>query len=359
MLCQRLSVVAVFATTAVSAQAPSFRTGVELVQVAVVVQDRHGRSVDDLSPDAFEIRDEKVVVIRTFAHVQAGSGSEPTQARADSVLAQGRWSAAPQRAFVILLDDLHTPSRHVAPARHIARRFVEEWVQASDVIAVRRTSQGGIYTLGPAGDRERLLTEIDRFEGHGQEPLHDRERVHRAQQTMDALGWIAQAVGHTPGQQATVLFISEGLDYNVFNVQSGGSADVVRATESAIRAMRRSNVVLYAIDPRGLASSEGSVVETGGAFDSQRDMLTNSRSSLRHLAEETGGVAAINGNDLTRAVDRIGRDISNYYVLGFYPNDQACDGRFRRLRVKVHRPDVRVRARTGYACGGARKTPTR
>ena len=85
----------------------------------------------------------------------------------------------------------------------------------------------------------------------------------------------------------------------------------------------------------------------------QRDNLANSRSSLRHLAEETGGFAAIDGNDLTRAVDRIGRDVSNYYVLGFYPEGGACDGRFRRLRVKVRRPDVRVRARTGYACGRA------
>ena len=55
-----------------------------------------------------------------------------------------------------------------------------------------------------------------------------------------------------------------------------------------------------------------------------RNELRLSQESLRTLAEETGGFAAVNSNDFTSAFDRIVRDNSSYYVLAYYPpHEQA------------------------------------
>jgi hypothetical protein len=70
-------------------------------------------------------------------------------------------------------------------------------------------------------------------------------------------------------------------------------------------------------------------------------------------AENTGGRAFINRNDLAQAVDEIVADNGSYYVLGYYPEPFAADGQFHPLTVRVKRPDVRVRARAGYVASSA------
>src|SRR4029453_9155273 len=71
--------------------------------------------------------------------------------------------------------------------------------------------------------------------------------------------------------------------------------------------------------------------------------------SLKTLAEETGGFAAINANSLTPAFQRIVEGNSRYYVLGYYPPTHPRDGRFHKIEVKVKRPGLKVTARKGYA----------
>ena len=71
-----------------------------------------------------------------------------------------------------------------------------------------------------------------------------------------------------------------------------------------------------------------------------------SQDSLRTLAEETGGYAAVNSNNVTTALNRIVRLNSTYYVLGYYPKDARRDGRFHKIEVRVKRP--------GFAFGAKR-----
>ena len=79
----------------------------------------------------------------------------------------------------------------------------------------------------------------------------------------------------------------------------------------------------------------------------QRELQT-SQDSLRVLSDETGGFAAVNSNDFAKGFERIIRDNSSYYVLGYYSNDSKRDGQFRTLTVRVKRPGLQVRARKGY-----------
>jgi hypothetical protein len=76
--------------------------------------------------------------------------------------------------------------------------------------------------------------------------------------------------------------------------------------------------------------------------------LMLSQGSLRELAEQTGGIAAVNMNSLTDAYTRIMETNSRYYVLGYYPPTHPRDGRFHKIEVKTKRPGLRIMARRGY-----------
>ena len=47
-------------------------------------------------------------------------------------------------------------------------------------------------------------------------------------------------------------------------------------------------------------------------------------------------------------MQKIFADVGSYYLMSYYSTNQKLDGRFRRIRVEVKRPDVDVRARPGY-----------
>ena len=86
--------------------------------------------------------------------------------------------------------------------------------------------------------------------------------------------------------------------------------------------------------------------------------LRLSQDSLRTLADETGGFAAVNSNDLTTAFERIVLDNSGYYVLAYYPPSDKRDGKFHKIEVRVTRPGLTVRSRRGYVSPrGNRPTP--
>jgi hypothetical protein len=128
------------------------------------------------------------------------------------------------------------------------------------------------------------------------------------------------------------------------------------ATRDAISAAARANVSFFAVDPRGLVGFTSETIELNyGAdpnlgFDAKgllADMYL-SQDSLRTLAEETGGYAAVNWNNVGGALNRIVRANSTYYVLGYYPATTPKDGRFHKIEVRVKRPGLRVSARKGY-----------
>jgi VWFA-related protein len=77
--------------------------------------------------------------------------------------------------------------------------------------------------------------------------------------------------------------------------------------------------------------------------------LSKTQNTLRVLAEQTGGTAVVNQNDFEKALDRIDAETSDYYMLGYYSNNQDPLRRRRRIEIKVKRPDTDVRYRTEYS----------
>jgi hypothetical protein len=126
--------------------------------------------------------------------------------------------------------------------------------------------------------------------------------------------------------------------------------------------MRRLN--FYTIDPRGLATIGDDSIEMSGAIPDDpsvgisrtafADELRLSQDSLRTLADETGGFAAVNSNDFRSAFSRIVEENSAYYVMGYYSTNEKRDGRFRRIEVRLTQPGLQVRARRGYVAAQGR-----
>lgn len=213
----------------------------------------------------------------------------------------------------------------------------------------------------------------------------DMERGYRAVTVMNTLKNVSDFLATVRGRRKAVLFFSEGIDYpmtDVFGV--GASSDVMRMTEDAITAAAKANVNYYTLDPRGLigmseefmqltdtssldlpSSTENTDTSVSQAppeptpLEARKNLMAQMRislDSLRGLAEQTGGYAAINANDLVPTFDRIVERSSRYYVLGYYPPTHPRDGRFHKIDVRVKRPSLKVTARKGYGAPRG-KTP--
>ena len=321
------------------------------------------------------------------------------------------------RLYVIVLDDLDVSPFRTGLVRKFAREFVEKYFGANDLAAVVYTSGRTDASQEFTSDPQLLLAAIDKFLGRrlrsqtldsldarytqmvtqGTQNEEDAsqatslgdklsstrspgemERGYRATGVLDTLKNLSEFLSAVRGRRKALLLFSEGIDYplnDVFGTNSG--SDVMRATQDAITAAARANVNFFTLDPRGLIGMstefielQGPVAESLGStagtptnsvtpFNGQKDLLSEmrvSQDSLRSLAEETGGMAAINANSLTPAFQRIVDGNSRYYVLGYYPPTHPRDGRFHKIEVRVSRPGLKVSARKGYASARG-KTP--
>jgi VWFA-related protein len=288
------------------------------------------------------------------------------------------------RVYLIVLDDLHIHPMRTPRARAAARRFIERHFGANDMAAIVYT--GGRSDAGQefTSNKRLLLAAIDRFSGRGlrsstldrlesyrntPEAMRDAnnprvsdpnimEREFQARNTLDTVRNLAEFLAGVRGRRKALLFFSEGIDYDINNVfVNPGATTVMDATRTAIGAATRANVNIYAIDPRGLTGLGDEGIEVGAFPDdpatgitstSMLDELRLSQDSLRTLSEETGGFAAVNRNDFDGAYERVVRENSVYYVLGYYPANERRDGRFRKIEVRVKRPGLQVRSRKGY-----------
>jgi VWFA-related protein len=187
-------------------------------------------------------------------------------------------------------------------------------------------------------------------------------------------------------KRKVVLYISTGYDFDPFQearnssdrIQGGRFSDPMRFTidkenpyfslshatadlelhllmKEMILSANRANASLYTIDPRGLQG----VVSADTYLDQSewRTHIQKTTSSLRYMAEGTGGFPVVNTNDFASELKRIDAETSDYYVLGFYSTNPDQAKRTRLLEVKVDRPNVTVASRKEYSLKTPGKPP--
>jgi VWFA-related protein len=292
------------------------------------------------------------------------------------------------RIYIMVLDDWHVQPLHSVRVREAARRFIEQKLGANDLMAVIHVGARAEDSQEFTSNKRLLVAAADRFVGKAErsvtleryqqylatsgvrqfgdavrDPL-EWKRGFDARATLEELRAIADWFGGIRGRRKTILLISEGIEYDIYDVFEKRDASIIMdRTRELIRSATRSNVSIYAIDPRGLtdladqsielqspgAEAQGDPALADIGSRGLRNELRLQHESLRTFAEETGGFAVINTNSFATAYARIVEENSSYYVLAYYPPNPKRDGRFHTIQVRVNRPGLTVRARRGYA----------
>ena len=335
-----------------------FKSGVNLVEVDVVVTDKGGKPFRGLTQQDFEVfEDGKPVQIATFVAVDLPPArADATIPPADRSGTSIRSNDQPEdgRVLLIVLDDYHVrfDAGYAKRTRAIARRLVER-LGPSDQVAVVATSGRSINQAEFTDDKARLVDAIDGFFPQSEQTVSgglvagSLQRSlggpggggfgfvseMKAQWAMDTLGGAAKALADIPHRRKAILLVSEGLPVSVEQIISNpNAAGAWEGLRDFILTAQRSNVAVYPVDPCGLST----------------ECSTDAQQNLRTLADSTGGFAVLNTNAPEDSVERIVDENGTYYLLGYSSPAAPNDGRRHRIKVRSRVPDVEVRARDGY-----------
>ena len=371
-------------------QGPTFKVRVDYVEVDVVVTDRQGNLVRDLKKEDFQVlEDGKSQSINTFTMVDIPIERADRPLFAESPIEPDvKTNEKPfdGRVYVMVIDDLHTRFGRSIRVKAAAKQFIERRLGANDLMAIVHTAGSSDANQEFTNNKRLLLAAVDKTSGRKLDsatanktrefnntrdlrqqgdPLNDPEDAERgfnARNTLDTLRNVADWFGSVRGRRKAILFVSEGIDYDIYDMIAGSGSNhhsasmVMDSTRDAISAATRSNVAIYGIDPRGLTDLGDESIEIqsypddtslGIGSGSLQNELRLAQDSLRVLSDETGGFAVVNKNDFATAYQRIVEDNSSYYVLAYYPPDPR-PGRLHKIDVRVTRSGLTVRARKGY-----------
>lgn len=303
------------------------------VQMNVAVKDAAGRPVRDLRKEDFTILDSgKRREIALFSgEEEAAAPARPAVELPPNVFSNRYGAtASPGRVTAILIDALNTEFEHQSYAREQAMKAVARMSPGESIALYAMTPDLAIlqdYTT----DRDLLLQAIRAYlprppmtSGPGGRGIAQMLMRRRVEGSLESLQLIASKMGSASGRKS-IVWVTAAFPPN---------ADDNRQIESTLRKINDANVAIYPVDARGLLPSRNAMINI---FTMQR------------FAEETGGHAYYNRNDLDQALVEAVEDSRYTYSLGFYLSESDLDGRFHELKLKVARPGVVLHYRRGYS----------
>ncbi|MFQ5789100.1 MAG: VWA domain-containing protein, partial [Acidobacteriota bacterium] len=383
-----------------------FETEVLLIPVPVFVTDSEGNPIKNLTADDFIIKEQgKVRPVVFFQPVDYERLSVDEQGRRKPM------PPGMRRQFLLLFDLTFSTPRGLLRARETALNFIRHQLLPADLVAVATYSNLGglrmlsnfttdhrhaefmVGTLGlvrstdviqdPVGFVFDNLLEVPvgpgnvphDFEGMEAQlfehvrSLYDRlrqsdEDAYRSQasQYLGQFSSLNSALRSMSGRKYILLF-SEGIDSRfltgtgvtemdtdflkfvegrVSSIDSDNRFGRVELRDILMEGLERAaaaDVVIHALDISGLGGQAGDHPGTGEG---------RGQDTLYLMANETGGRLYKNLNDLREPLQKIIKESSSFYLLGFYPRDLKAKGRFRKIEVEVKRQGLRVSHRRGY-----------
>jgi Ca-activated chloride channel family protein len=290
------AVVAALAGASVAAgPQQTFRTGVSLVRVPVVVTGKDGTLVRGLTKADFQvIEDGKAQEIQYFT---AGSSS----------------TASPEGGLHVglLLDISESMTADLAQAATAAVRFVNALEEAEDVTLVDFDDQVRVARYQP-NQYERLFERIRSRKAGGNTALYD------------AIAMYIRSVAGQDGQKVLLLYTD------------GGDSTSALSYGQLLKILKSNDVLVYSI-----------------GYISRMGRMSQPQMQLTEMARQTGGESYFpeDVKDLNAMYARILDELSSRYTLGYVPGNPAEDGKWRKIEVKLTRAGLekaKVRARPGY-----------
>src|SRR5204863_706400 len=296
-----------------------------------------------------------------------------------TVLRSGKQAApsldARDRRMILLFFDFSAKEpEQIDRSVEAAKKFVNTKMQPADLMALVSLATNMRVDLDFTDEKTKLLAALTAYnsgQGQGFEngntgsaegaaetsggfSVDDTDfNTFSGDRKLLALQSLMQALGKLP-QKKNLIYFSNGI------TQTG--ADNQSALRAATAAAVKANVSVYSMDIRGLqafppggeaqsASLHGQSAYSGAAVLNDLNGNAASQETLATLSSDTGGKAFFDSNDFGSVFSQVQKDSSAYYVLGFTSNNPLKDGRFRRLRVQVNRPDLKLDFRSGYYAG--------
>ncbi len=366
---------------------------VTLKLVQVIVTDKNGNPVTDLTKDDFVLVDDgKPVVLTEFeAHKLPVAGpakadAAPAPAPQEKILLNRKiffffdfMNSTPQGALKAAEAALHFVDTGLLPTDEVgvitlsALRGIQVYQVLSSDRAEIHKSVASFGLAGAGGRAEELEAQYQRLieaggfaDARTASPLTYQgssaaaaaanaggidaliaDARYAAKMTMERLTRFAQAMRFVPGQKTLVLFSSglpagtlmpqadaivEGKVRKSFSDPRDSNADLRTAYEDLCKELAASNVSVHPMNTEELnAASE---MKTGAA-------------TLRFMADATGGRYYGNIFNYKESVARFQTLTAAYYVLG-YPVQDSWDGKYHKIKVTVRRPGCVVRTQEGY-----------
>ena len=265
---------------------------VEVVSVPVLVFDKAGRFVPDLKKDDFAIFEDGVRQDITYLARSTGEDRIPV-------------------SIALTLDTSGSMQPSIDFLKESATYFTGK-LQTGDQALVVQFNDSVKSSSEFTDDTDRLDSFINGLQIWGGTALYD------------AVLYSLDRLRDRPGRKALIL-LSDGDD-------SGSS----RATKSQVTAMAKSlEVSIYAVGIQG--------------FDTPRSFLKN-------LAEDTGGAYYFPSkvSELIQVFEAISKDLNNNYLVAYSPK-RSADNTYRKIEIRVSRPETTVRVRPGYMATKKRK----
>jgi VWFA-related protein len=323
-------------------QAP-IRAETRLVLVDTVVTDKKGNYVDSLTKDDFKVyEDNKEQPIASFSIE----------------------STAPNRSYkhyvVLFFDNSTAGLSDQTYARQAATKFIDAYAAPDRLMAIAQfggtlrvnqnfTADAARLTHAVAGLKFASVGSASGGFGGGRAMAAVFNDV-SIRGVLAALRTTAKGLSALAGRK-TLIFLSGGFP------MTNETRTQLTAT---VEACNLADVAVYPIDVHGLltptpvASMSGEQTREPGRKNlrNMEPPVDTSIAGLQYplfvLAEGTGGRLIANSNDLPGGLEKIAKEQSEYYSVGFTPAREANPGACHALRVKVVRSGMTVRARTGY-----------
>jgi len=368
------------------------RSGVTYVTTDLVVRNDRGEFVANLGRKDFEVYEDGVKQeVVTFVLTHGGRVLHevpPPDSRQEGVLLP---PARPPndssgRVFLIFLDDLHLSFRETARVRALMKEIATELIHEGDMFGIVSSGYSSI-AIEMTYDRKRLDEAMRKITGAGlmpseiigtpdgsQGPPQVRYNAHVA---FSSAYEILQKLEQVRNRRKAFIYISSGYDFDPFaksrakaaSERYGSSGDQGQVPESnpfsktgnefaaadlaaelseLTRQANRANTTIYTIDPRGLVGGADIDQTTLDSADWQ-DHVRETQSSLRTIAELTGGFAVVNRNDFTAALKRIDGETSDYYVLGYYSTNGDPSKKRRAIEIRTkQKAKLQLTYKTSY-----------
>lgn len=374
-----------------------------LIQLDVTVVDQRGKVVSDLRPDEIEIYENgEKQKITNFSFVSSiRSSVTPAVVPEKNAVPVPQAVLRPEqvrRTFAIVVDDLSLSFESAYQTRRALKKFVDEQMVEGDLVAIIRTGAGVGALQQFTSDKRLLYAAIERVKwnpiGNGgisafapieptfsemtaaaagdsadaeeagnaanaQRAFEDFQSSVFATGTLGALKFIVQGMSELPGRKSVILF-SDG--FKIFEQDEHGFTQGGRVAEflqELVDVANRSSVVFYTIDARGLQYTgftaadkitDTSAESMNAKMAERRNQLSDTQAGLAYLAEETGGIAVKNSNDLSGGVRRV-LDDQSYYLIAYEPDADTFDAakrKYNKIEVKVLRNGLSARYRSGF-----------